>query len=561
MENPVVNPHVPYSGKIPGGLVPGRMCRIQGVSHPEADRFDINFQTGPNAEPQDDTSLHISVRHNQGYIARNSYKDEEWGEEMGSGDLPIGHTEPWEIIILVDEYDYKGITGLGEGGGESATKASALKSQGGPQFGGYAPPQGGYAPPQGGYAPPQGPGAYAPPQGYGGYGAAPGYGGPPQGYGPPPPPGAQPQGGFDFLDTAQSLLAGAIKSGAAANILKGFMSSGSQPKGQGYEHHNAKYGIYPDLPQDTNLNIDPNKREPSTVEKLLTGLLSGSSPQQTAGAGPISQNQPVDIGAMLTNLLSGHQSSQAAPSHGAPQTNAPGAQPPAGDIGSLLSSLLSGGNQGEKPHGAGPNPAPNQGADLNNLLSALLSGSATRPLQENTGAGHQQPHGGSQPQGNDFGSLLSGLLSGGSNQNAPGYQHPPGHQSTQQTQGLDLNSLLSGLLSSTGGQQQAGGYEAPRTGGGYQPPRPVPQPRRDDGAPGADSQRHDPARAQREAKPDEINDVTDAFEREVGRAGGGGTNQRPHGGQGDEVGKDKELNNRTILPNLEVARHLVDLEA
>lgn len=26
---------------------------------------------------------------------------------MGDGDLPIGHTEPWEILFLVDKDDYK----------------------------------------------------------------------------------------------------------------------------------------------------------------------------------------------------------------------------------------------------------------------------------------------------------------------------------------------------------------------------------------------------------------------------------------------------------------------
>lgn len=80
---------------------------------------------------------------------------------------------------------------MGLGGTESASKAAQVNSQGGPQFGGYAPPQGqgGYAPPQGqgDYSSPQGQGGYFPPQG--GYAPAPGYGAPPQGYGPPLPPG------------------------------------------------------------------------------------------------------------------------------------------------------------------------------------------------------------------------------------------------------------------------------------------------------------------------------------------------------------------------------------
>ncbi|VEN62223.1 unnamed protein product, partial [Callosobruchus maculatus] len=177
--------------------------------------FNINLATGPNRKPRDDTSLHISVRLNQGYIARNSYKDGAWGDEQGSGKLPIGQAQSWEILILIDQNDYKlavngqhfcefpfriplsevshilidgdvtitlisweGITGVG--GIESASKAAELNAEGPqgitPQMGG---PQGGYGPPPGAYGPP--PPGYGPP--------GPGYGPPPPGYGVPPPPG------------------------------------------------------------------------------------------------------------------------------------------------------------------------------------------------------------------------------------------------------------------------------------------------------------------------------------------------------------------------------------
>lgn len=50
---------------------------------------------------------------------------------------------------------------------------------------------------------------------------------------------AQPESGFDsFLEQAQGVLAGAIKSGAAEKLLSGFFSSG-QPQQQGYAPQNA----------------------------------------------------------------------------------------------------------------------------------------------------------------------------------------------------------------------------------------------------------------------------------------------------------------------------------
>lgn len=51
--------------------------------------------------------MHISVRLNQGYIARNSYKNGSWEDEQGNGRLPIGQAQSWEILILVDQQDYK----------------------------------------------------------------------------------------------------------------------------------------------------------------------------------------------------------------------------------------------------------------------------------------------------------------------------------------------------------------------------------------------------------------------------------------------------------------------
>ncbi|KAJ8974448.1 hypothetical protein NQ317_000225 [Molorchus minor] len=289
--SPIVNPlatsqntctmsleEIPYTGEIPGGLQPGKMCRIQGVTHPNADRFNINLQTGPNSTPRDDTAFHLSVRLNQGYIARNTYKDGEWGDEQGSGKLPIGTAQAFEILILVEPNNYKvavngqhhcdfphripfdTVTNLLINGDVSITlisweasapvlketlsQAAQLNAEG-PQAPQQQPNQPSQPGPQGPYNPQ-----------FSGYGPQGPYGPPPAGYGPPVPPGAEPQSGLDnFLEQAQTVLAGAIKSGAAEKLLGSFLSSGGQqqqqpPQGQGYTPQNAIFG--------TNFNYSNN---------------------------------------------------------------------------------------------------------------------------------------------------------------------------------------------------------------------------------------------------------------------------------------------------------------
>lgn len=52
------------------------------------------------------------MRLNQGYIARNSYRNGSWEDEQGNGELPIGQAQSWEILILIDQQDYKVIVSI-----------------------------------------------------------------------------------------------------------------------------------------------------------------------------------------------------------------------------------------------------------------------------------------------------------------------------------------------------------------------------------------------------------------------------------------------------------------
>ncbi|KAK5916563.1 hypothetical protein CgunFtcFv8_011535 [Champsocephalus gunnari] len=56
----VLNPVIPYTGPIPGGLHPGEIIIIQGTVPPEADRFQVDLSSGCSTKPRSDVALHFS---------------------------------------------------------------------------------------------------------------------------------------------------------------------------------------------------------------------------------------------------------------------------------------------------------------------------------------------------------------------------------------------------------------------------------------------------------------------------------------------------------------------
>ncbi|XP_065166823.1 galectin-4-like isoform X2 [Atheta coriaria] len=258
MSSPIKDPEIPYVGRIEGGFDEGHIVRIQGYTAPVANRFNINLQCGSSEEA--DIAVHLSVRLQEGYVARNSFENGDWGEEQGDGELKIGMGQKFEVLLLSASNDYKvaingqhfcefphrippsKITHLkidgdvaislisyeGGMGKSSSSQSNASYGEQQPNYGGYGPPPqaGGY----GGCGAPQGYGP--PPPGYQPYG-------PQGGYGAPPPPGYQQDhesGGLgDFLGTASEVIAGAIKSGMADKLL-GSLTGGNQQHGGQQPH-------------------------------------------------------------------------------------------------------------------------------------------------------------------------------------------------------------------------------------------------------------------------------------------------------------------------------------
>lgn len=70
-------------------------------------RFNVNLQCGSNVDPRDDIALHTSLRVSEGYCARNTIINQQWGEEQGQGHLTIGAGQQFEILILSEPTGFK----------------------------------------------------------------------------------------------------------------------------------------------------------------------------------------------------------------------------------------------------------------------------------------------------------------------------------------------------------------------------------------------------------------------------------------------------------------------
>ncbi|GAB1607484.1 hypothetical protein Ahia01_001031900 [Argonauta hians] len=106
-ESVTVNkPCLPYAGEIKGGLSPGTLITVQGVTH-HHERFSINFCSQPHSDPLPNTVLHIDIRFDENCVVRNSLFWDEWGREERSGCFPLRKGQIFEAIVLVEENGFK----------------------------------------------------------------------------------------------------------------------------------------------------------------------------------------------------------------------------------------------------------------------------------------------------------------------------------------------------------------------------------------------------------------------------------------------------------------------
>ncbi|GCB67145.1 hypothetical protein scyTo_0015091 [Scyliorhinus torazame] len=104
---PVINPSIPYTGPIPGGLQDGKMIMIKGRVPPHTNRFHVNLHCGQMAH-HCDVAFHFNPRYESAnYVVCNSFENRSWCSEERKHEMPIQRGETFQLLILVQSDCYK----------------------------------------------------------------------------------------------------------------------------------------------------------------------------------------------------------------------------------------------------------------------------------------------------------------------------------------------------------------------------------------------------------------------------------------------------------------------
>ncbi|ELK05107.1 Galectin-8 [Pteropus alecto] len=95
---------IPYVGTIPEQLEPGTLIVIRGHVPGDSDRFQVDLQNGSSVKPRADVVFHFNPRFKRSNcIVCNTLKNERWGREEITYDMPFKKEKSFEIVILVLE--------------------------------------------------------------------------------------------------------------------------------------------------------------------------------------------------------------------------------------------------------------------------------------------------------------------------------------------------------------------------------------------------------------------------------------------------------------------------
>ncbi|XP_073707059.1 uncharacterized protein lgals4 [Garra rufa] len=101
---PIQNPSLPYVAPIPKGLREGMALCVQGVVPTNADRFSINFKTGPT--DKDDSAFHFNPRMGS-KVVMNTFRNGKWGAEESVSDNPFKKGEAFEVFFVIRSEGYQ----------------------------------------------------------------------------------------------------------------------------------------------------------------------------------------------------------------------------------------------------------------------------------------------------------------------------------------------------------------------------------------------------------------------------------------------------------------------
>ncbi|XP_062966654.1 galectin-9 isoform X2 [Cynocephalus volans] len=103
---PYLNPIVPFSGSILGGLQDGLQITVSGiVLNSSATRFAVNLQTDFSGN---DIAFHFNPRFEEGgYVVCNTKQKRVWGPEERKMQMPFEKGKPFKLCFLVQSSNFK----------------------------------------------------------------------------------------------------------------------------------------------------------------------------------------------------------------------------------------------------------------------------------------------------------------------------------------------------------------------------------------------------------------------------------------------------------------------
>ncbi|XP_044291156.1 galectin-9-like [Varanus komodoensis] len=103
LQQPILNPFVPFTGPILGGLNEGKKIQIQGQVHPSVKRFTVNLVCANG-----DIAFHFNPRFDEGrVVVCNTHQRGQWGSEERSRSMPFQPGVYFELIINVVGHCYQ----------------------------------------------------------------------------------------------------------------------------------------------------------------------------------------------------------------------------------------------------------------------------------------------------------------------------------------------------------------------------------------------------------------------------------------------------------------------
>ncbi|ELK32118.1 PREDICTED: galectin-8 isoform X2 [Myotis davidii] len=102
LQNVIYNPIIPYVGTIPEQLEPGTLIVIREHVPGDSDRFQVDLQCGSSVNPRADVVFHFNPRFKRtNCIVCNTLKNEKWGREEITYDMPFRKEKSFEIVMMV----------------------------------------------------------------------------------------------------------------------------------------------------------------------------------------------------------------------------------------------------------------------------------------------------------------------------------------------------------------------------------------------------------------------------------------------------------------------------